>query len=126
MLNMPEMFRYMIAGATAFLVDFSLLYLLTKVFSLHYLVSNLFSYSAGLLVVYLINIKWVFNVRKYQNVGLEMLIFSIIAIAGLLLSEFVMWLAVESLSTDILQAKVLATGMVFIFNYVLRKVLLFS
>lgn len=114
------------AGALAFIIDFLLLYILTDWFGIHYLLSNLISYSVGLVIVFILNIKWVFGYRKYGKVSIELSIFSLIAIVGLLLSELLIWLMVELLLIDYLYAKVASAGFIFIFNYFLRKILLFS
>jgi len=123
---MSEIFRYVIAGMIAFMADLGSLYFFTEFVGLYYLVSNLISYTIGLIIVFLINIKWVFTVRKYDNPRLEFFIFSMIALTGLLLSEFFMWLTVESYNLNYIHAKIVATAFVFIFNYLLRKILLFS
>ena len=126
LINLPEIYRYVIAGSIAFASDMSSLYMLVELFGLHYLVSNIFSYSIGLLVVYLLNVKWVFPIRKYNQVSIEFTIFAIIAVTGLAISEIIMWFTVEKYDLLYFHAKIIATAFVFGFNYFLRKILLFS
>ncbi|NNJ90769.1 MAG: GtrA family protein [Gammaproteobacteria bacterium] len=125
-INLPEIYRYIIAGSIAFASDMSSLYVLVEIFGFHYLVSNVFSYSIGLVVVYFLNIKWVFPVRKYSQISIEFSIFSIIAFTGLIISEILMWFTVEKYNLPYFHAKIIATAFVFGFNFLLRKILLFS
>ena len=121
-----EVTRYLIAGGLAFLVDFGILYFCTEVLHLHYLLSNVVGYSAGLAVAYLLNTRWVFSFRRYKSTILELLFFNGIVIVGLALSEAIMSLSVEILGLNYLYAKIIASFFVMIFNYVAKKYFLFS
>ncbi len=121
-----EFLRYLVAGGLAFLIDFSLLYLCTEWFGIHYLLSNLIGYGGGFLVAYLLNVKWVFKYRRFTYIPHELGIFLLIALSGILLNEFVLYLLVENEGFNYLLAKIFATGMVFVFNFVARKYFLFS
>ena len=123
--NPPEIIKYVIAGGTAFLVDFMILYLCSEYLGLHYLLGNLFGYGAGLLTSYLLNIRWVFTYRKF-GVGTEFALFNVIVPLGLGLSELLMYLFVEQVGAHYLYAKVGASAVVFIFNYITKKLFLFS
>ena len=123
--NPPEIIKYVIAGGTAFLVDFTILYLCSEYLGLHYLLGNLFGYGGGLLTSYLLNIRWVFSYRKF-GAGTEFALFNVIVLLGLGLSELLMYLFVEQGGTHYLYAKVGASAVVFTFNYITKKLFLFS
>ena len=110
----------------AFTSDFAVLYLCTEFAGVHYLVSNVVSYSVGLLVAYLLNIHWVFKYRRYPSTVIELPIFVSIALAGILVNELLMYLMVDRISLNYLWAKVAASGVIFLFNFTARKSLLFS
>jgi len=60
-----KLLRYHIgAGATAFLGNYLILILLTELFGMHYLVSNLIGIGVGTFSNYLINDLWTFRHRK--------------------------------------------------------------
>ena len=122
-----EFFRYFISGSIAFVVDISVLVFCTEVLGLHYLYSNIASYVVGLLVSYTINIKWVFKHRRfYSRKRKEFAYFTFIASFGLVTSELVLWLLTESIEIHYTWAKVASTCFVFLFNFILKKWLLFS
>ncbi|MDZ7684187.1 MAG: GtrA family protein [Gammaproteobacteria bacterium] len=120
-----EFVRYFIAGSLAFAGDFAVLFACTEYLGMHYLLSNVFGYATGLCIAYLLNVKWVFSFRKYSRVTVEFTIFNVIVIAGLILSEVFMYLLVGLLGLYYLHAKVVASMLVFGFNYVAKKYVLF-
>ena len=121
-----EFHRYLWAGSLAFGADFVILFVATSLLGINYLISNIFSFSVGLLVSYTLCVRWVFRYRSMANVSHEFLVFSGVALISLALSELCMWLMVDIALVHYLIAKVIATGVIFLFNFVLRKILLFS
>lgn len=121
-----ELHRYLWAGSLAFGTDFAVLFAATGLLGINYLISNIFSFSFGLFVSYTLCVKWVFRYRRMGNASHEFVIFSGVALIGLALSELCMWLLVEIGSVHYLASKVVATGMVFLVNFALRKTILFS
>ena len=122
-----EIFRYLVSGVIAFVCDFSVLVFATEVLGIHYLLSNIAGYAVGLVVSYTINIKWVFNHRRFDNKqGHEFLYFTLIVFVGLAISEGVLWLGTESIDIPYTWSKVISTFFVFLFNFVVKKYFLFS
>ena len=122
-----EFFRYLISGSIAFICDFSVLVFSTEVLGVHYLYSNIAGYAVGLIVSYTINIKWVFDHRQYHDrQRREFAYFTFIVMAGLGISELVIWLATESIEFPYMWSKVISAFFVFLFNYTAKKWLLFS
>lgn len=122
-----EFFKYGISGVIAFICDFGLLVFFTEIVGVHYLISNIAGYSAGLLVSYTLNIKWVFHHRRYHHAqAQEFVYFTLIVLIGLAISEGVMWAATENMELAYTWSKVVATFFVFAFNFIVKKWLLFS
>ncbi len=120
-----ELGRYFIASAVALGVDFGL-YRLGLRLGWSYLLAALLGFSAGAVVAYFASVRWVFSARAVGNVGLEFGLFVGVGVAGLLLTELLLWLAVGKLGLPPLSAKLGTSAVVFAFNFVSRKVLLFS
>jgi putative flippase GtrA len=123
--NFVEMFRYVLAGGLAFTADFRLLYVLTHYFGVHYLTSSVFAFSLGLVVCYILNIKWVFSRRNLGNRFAEALFFAIIGIIGLLLNQVFLKFFTESLHLFYMISKLISTFLVLLWNFTARKLLLF-
>ena len=120
-----EFTRYFWAGGLATLADFAVLLLLTEVFDINYLWSNLIAVSVGLVMSYVLCVRWVFLDRRYNRVVLEFPLFVLTCIIGLLLNELLLWIFVEFGGIDYVLAKVIVTGVVFFVNFGVKKVVLF-
>lgn len=122
-----ELFRYIISGSIAFACDFSVLVFTTEVLGVHYLISNIAGYAVGLIVSYYLNIKFVFNHRRFDHKqGHEFVYFTVIVFTGLAISELVLWAATESMELPYTWSKVVSAVFVFLFNFIVKKWLLFS
>ena len=107
------------------MADFAVLLLLTEVFDINYLWSNLIAVSVGLVMSYVLCVRWVFLDRRYNRVVLEFPLFVLTCIIGLLLNELLLWIFVEFGGIDYVLAKVIVTGVVFFVNFGVKKVVLF-
>lgn len=118
-----EFFRYGLISALALAVDFGLLLLLRQL-EVGLVWAAGFAFLAGLLLVYGLSVRWVFARRRLVDHRAEFLIFASVGLAGLLITEALLhWLSLQlSLGT----AKLLTSGVVFLFNFSLRKLLLFT
>lgn len=121
-----QLFRYFFVGGTAFAVDFGLLWVLTEWGGLHYLLSAAFSFAAGLTVNYILSMLWVFKVHTLRNRIAEFTAFALIGLAGLCLNEAIIWCVTELLNLHYLASKIISTAMVFFWNFMARKYLLFN
>lgn len=120
-----QIVRYFVSGGVAFAVDAGLLYALTEWAGLHYLYSSTISFSVGLVITYLFSIFWVFDNRSLKNKWAEFLIFVAIGAIGLLLTNFFLWVFTDKLGLYYLLSKVITTVLVFIWNFIAKKSLLF-
>ena len=120
-----EFTRYFVAGCLAFGSDFLVLVALTEWGGVNYLLSNVFGFGVGLVISYLLCIRWVFAVRRLKVPTREFGIFALLALVGLGLNEAVMFLVVEGGEVHYTLAKVAATGVVFVANFVMKKLVLF-
>lgn len=120
-----QVLRGLIVAVIAFAVDFGMLLVFKEVFGIHYLLAATLSFSLGVIVSYYLSIKWVFNNRKFSNKHAEFIIFLIICIAGLLLNLGIIAGMVQLLGIDYRIAKVVSTVVVFFWNFIARKKILY-
>lgn len=121
-----QLFRYTFVGGFAFLVDFATLFLLTEYCYLHYLISAGIAFIFGLIVNYLLSIKWVFNVSVMDSRLMEFVVFTLIGIIGLGLNELFLWILTDILLIYYLISKIITAGIVYFWNFFARKVILFN
>jgi putative flippase GtrA len=120
-----QFLRYVAVGGAAFVVDFTMLILLTELAGVHYLLSAGLAFCAGLLVNYALSIAWVFSSRMLRDRRAEFVIFALVGIAGLGLTELILLTGTEGLGLDYRLSKIVAVGVVLIWNFGARKFLLF-
>ncbi len=119
-----QIFKFGIVGGTAFVIDFVFLYFFREFCHFSVLISNTLSFCISVIYNYIASVKWVFDVNKEKNAKKQFIIFIVFSVIGLLLNDLIMWLSVDFLSIYYLLAKIIATFIVMIFNFVTRKIFL--
>lgn len=78
-----QIIKFGIVGGLCFVIDYGLLIFLTEVISINYLISSGISFSASVIVNYILSLKYVFETDKKNNKVKECLIFIVLSIIGL-------------------------------------------
>ena len=120
-----QLIRYTIVGGGAFLLDISILYLLTDKVKVHYAISAALAFLVGLLVNYVLSKRWVFSRSAVESRTTEFMIFFIIGIVGLGINEIVMIIFTEVMLIYYLASKMISTITVYFWNFFARKFILF-
>ena len=119
--------RYIVAGGIGFVIDYGVLALCYEILELHYLFASAVAFMAGLIFVYACSNKWVFKTRCMRNhVWLEFCIFTLIGLIGLGLTLLFMWLFVEICHIYPMISKLMTTALVLLWNFMARKIILYS
>ena len=146
-----EFARYLVVGGAAFLVDWGTLYLAYNfVFaglegqtlaiataegaivlgSWRLLLATAVGFILGLIFNYILSLIWVFKSAKYSNKGKTVgafLIFTVIGVIGLLLTEIGMEFGTRWVGQQyFMVVKIFVAGVVLLWNYVARKILIFK
>ena len=121
-----ELLKYTIASGIALVIDVGFLYLLTDIFGFHYLVSATISFSLGILSIYLLSISWVFDKRRFSEKRIELFLFVLIGVIGLVINAFCMYLFISLIGIYYLYSKALTALLVFSWNFGARKITLFT
>jgi len=121
-----QLFKYAYAGGFSFLIDFGTLIMLTEYFHIHYLASASTAYIFGLMINYFLSVYWVFDNRSFNNRMLELLVFTIIGLIGLLLNQFFLWILTDILLIYYAISKIITSSIVFFWNFLARKFVLFN
>ena len=119
-----QIIKFGIVGGLCFVIDYGLLIFLTEVISINYLISSGISFSASVIVNYILSLKYVFETDKKNNKVKECLIFIVLSIIGLGINQVNMWSCVDKLKIFYMIAKIAATIIVMVYNFVTRKLIL--
>ena len=121
-----QLFRYAVVGGISFVVDYGSLWLLTEKAGLPYLWSAAIAFILGLICNYLLSTAWVFGESKLKNEWAEFAAFAIIGVIGLGLNELIMYACTDGLSFHYMLSKIVSTGIVFFWNFLARRFLVFK
>ena len=122
-----DLARYFAASLCALLVDVAALSLCLRALHLGLAWSASIGFLAGAMVAYALSIRWVFRSRAFRDLpALEFATFIGIGIAGLGVTQVMLWLGVVKLDLLPEAVKLAAAVVTFAFNYLVRKTLLFA
>ena len=121
-----EFVRYVATSGLALTADFLSLVLLTELVGLHYLASSVVGFAAGMVIAYVLSVRWVFSARRLSNAAAEGTIFILIGVAGLLINQAVLFSLTESGLLPYAASKAVSAVIVFTFNFSVRKLALFT
>jgi len=119
-----QAFRAFIVGGIAFIADAGTLWLLSLT-GLHYLVCAALSFIVGVMVNYLLSIKFVFSEKARMGKVGEITIYVIVSLVGLGLTEVLMWFFTEVTGFYFMISKGIAALIAFAWNFTSRKVILY-
>lgn len=119
-----QILRFGFVGGTAFVLDFVTLWLLTETVGINYLVSNCMSFAISTVYNYVMSVTWVFKVNNQNSKSKNFFAIVVLSVVGLGFNQLIMLISVETLHINYLIAKVCATFIVMVYNFITRKVFL--
>jgi len=119
-----QILRFAVVGGSAFVVDFAVLWFLTEILGVHYLLSNCISFTVSVIYNYILSIVWVFDVNNNHKKSTELIVFMVLSVIGLGINQLIYWLCVEFLAIHYLVSKIGATAVVMVYNFITRKLFL--
>ena len=117
---MLEIVRFCFVGGVSFLMDYSLLFVLTEFAGIYYLYSSAISFSITVVFNYWLCVIYVFKGAKKQTTR-QAIIFFGSGVVGLGLNQLCMWFFVDVTNFHYMLAKIFATAIVTIWNYVTKR-----
>ena len=119
-----QIFKFIIVGGLATLMDWLLYYILVNIFNINPLISNIISFTLPAIYNFFASIKWVFNTNENKSKKRMFIEFMIFTVIGLILSELLIFIGINLLKKNKNIIKIFANGIVMIFNFVTRKIFL--
>ena len=119
-----QILKFLIVGGLAFVVDYVILIFSKEILKLPILVSSGLAFSLSVIFNYILSIKWVFDVNENNSKKKNFVIFIVLSIIGLVITEIIMEVGCYYFKIYYLLVKIIATAIVMIFNFITRKVFL--
>lgn len=119
-----QIFKFGIVGGIAFLIDYVVLFCCKEFIGLSVLLSAAIAFTVSVIYNYIASVKWVFDVNKEKSAKKNFVIFIILSIIGLIITEIIMWIGSDIMKINYLIVKIIATAIVMVFNFITRKMFL--
>jgi len=120
-----QVFRYVLAGTLAYVIDYSMLIVYVEIFGMYYLTAAAIAFLIGAITSYILNTAWVFNKRAFKDMRLEFAVFIALGAAGLFLNHWCIKFFTESVNLHYLVSKLISAMVVSAANFSARKYILF-
>ena len=119
-----QLVKFGIVGVLATLLEWVIFYILTNIIHIHYGISTAIAFLISTIFNYYLSVKYVFDVDKEKSKKRNFIIFVIFSIIGLGLNELILFICIEKINLYNMIGKIIATGIVMIFNFITRKLFL--
>ena len=119
-----QIMKFGVVGGIELIIDYICLIISKEIFGLSVLLSAAIAFIISVIFNYILSIKWVFNVNKEIDQKKNFIIFIVLSIIGLILTEIIMWFGTDIIKISYLIVKIFATAIVMVFNFITRKLFL--
>ena len=122
--NIKDLLLYLVVGGVATVAEWAVFFVLIRC-TLHYTIATAIAYVLSTFVNWAVGRLLVFKSTK-GSVLKEILSIYLVSVVGLLLNILIMWVAVDLISFGEGISKIGATGIVFFFNFLVRKLVIYN
>ena len=119
-----QIFKFVIVGGISFLVDFVVYAVMCNVLYIHYIIAGIAGFSISVIVNYILSMRFVFQSKGNIRKDKEFVLFVVLSLIGMLLNSFVLFICIDLIFMDNIIAKIIATAIVMVYNFVSRKIFL--
>lgn len=129
--NIKQFISYFFVGGAAAVIEWIMFFLFANVITLNYILSTVLAFIFSTTANWILGRVFTFkNSKSYKNnVGKEAFAVFLVSAIGLLFNMFLMYIFVTVMGFDSVigktASKVAATGIVFVWNFLIRKLVVY-
>lgn len=116
---------YLIVGAGATIVEWICFYLISHSMSIHYAIATTIAFTISTYANWILGKVLLFT-EKSKSLIKELTSVYATSIIGLSLNLLIMWIEIDRLGRNEMMSKVIATGIVFFWNFLIRKLVIYK
>ena len=124
--RIKNIIAYAIVGFSGTIVEWGLYFLLSEIFSVYYLIATILSVGVATFVNWLLGRLLAFRKAPKQNLKAEISKIYVISIGGIILNTLLMVLFHDLFSIPGMLSKMMASFLVFFYNYSVRAFILYK
>jgi len=131
-----QIMKFSVVGVIAFFIDFGT-YTFCNFMGVPYLISGFLGFTISVIFNYILSMHWVFKRRDDISRAREFITFVLLSAVGLVINEVMLYLVISvvtpswpwlqnTFSVHMIEtiAKVIATAVVMVYNFISRKIFL--
>lgn len=118
--------KYVLAGGTAVVVNLSLLYLLTELFEIWYIISSIIAFSISLLTGFVLQKFWTFRDNNARRFKRQLAMYITVGILNLILDPVLLYALVETFGIWYVLAQLLVMAVLAIESYLINRFITFK
>lgn len=119
-----QILKFGVVGGLAFVIDYGIMVLCKELLDFSILLSVALGFIVSVIFNYILSIAWVFNVDKEKDKKKNFILFILLSIVGLILTEIIMYVGTDIFRIHYLIVEIIATAIVMVFNFITRKMFL--
>lgn len=119
-----QIMKFGVVGVIATVIDFGVMNILYYGLGLDILIANTSGFVISLIFNYLASMKYVFAHKEGMSRRREFVIFVVLSVIGLMLNDGIVLALKSGLGLEANLAKICATALVMVYNFVTRKIFL--
>lgn len=123
--DFTRLLLYIFVGGSAAVLDWSLFWTLTAYLEVHYFLAAIFSFLVATFANYIISISVLFQSGSKHKKLKEVILVYLVSAIGLFINLTVLFVAANYTEASLIYSKVVATGVAFGWNYMLRFLFVF-
>jgi len=121
-----QIFKYIVAGGTAAVVDLSLLYLLTEFWGIWYLLSTILAFMGAFAVSFTLQKFWTFRDHAMDGIHKQLTMYFVVTAINLGLNTLFVYLLVEHGDLWYMLAQVIAGVTIAFESFLVYKFIIFK
>tara|TARA_R110002096_G_scaffold265439_7_gene458952 strand:+ start:433 stop:858 length:426 start_codon:yes stop_codon:yes gene_type:complete len=119
-----ELFRYGMAGGSAFLVWIGVLIVLVEWFGVNEIVASAAGFIAATPINYALQKRYVF--KSAENIGSRFFVYCVVTVIALGLNTLLFWMMINFTNIHYTLAQIITTGVIVLVNYYVNRTYTFS
>lgn len=132
-----QILKFGVVGIICFFIDFGIYTFICNGLKWSYIIAGVLGFVVSVVVNYILSMKYVFQGRDDISKTREFVVFVLLSVIGLGLNELILYVCIDgiywhwewlqaliSIAIMNMGAKIVATGVVMVFNFVTRKIFL--
>ena len=132
-----QIFKFIIVGGISFIIDFVIYTVMCNILQIHYIIAGITGFIISVVANYILSMRFVFESKEDMRKDKEFVIFVVLSLIGMLINSVILYICIdliyrywywlkEMISVKLMNviAKIIATGIVMVYNFITRKIFL--